>query len=583
MKTKLKIALTLIAILVAAGWGATTWLLAGGLRPAPVPARALVGATILTLDREGTVAEALLLEGDRIAAVGSREAILAAAPEGTIVNDLGGRTVLPGIIEAHGHFPGIGLAAVAVDLNAPPIGDVADLATLLARLEEGMETYPGDDLLVGYGYDDTAMREGRHPQRSDLDTVSAERPIFLIHVSGHLGVANSAALELVGIDESSEDPAGGRIEREPGSRRPNGVLYETASLDLRKLATEPGWRDRKAMVDHAIDVYLRAGVTTVQNGLATPMIADALSLASRIGVVPQRVVLWPDWETSGLLADDRMAVEENAHLRLGATKLVADGSIQGYTAYLREPYFRAATEGAYADEKWRGEPTLDAATLTERMTTLFGQGRQVAIHGNGDAAIDMILDAVEAAGRVHPREDRRTVLIHAQTLAADQIARCLELDVTPSFFVAHTWFWGDRHYDMFLGPERAARISPLASSKRAGLRFTTHLDTPIVPIDPWRSAAAAVERRTPGGRVLGENERVDVETALRSMTIDAAWQVFAEDRIGSLEVGKFGDFIVVDRNPFEAGEDLAATRVLATVVGGVVAWQEAGMGLDPEP
>ncbi|MFT4571270.1 MAG: putative amidohydrolase YtcJ [Hyphomicrobiaceae bacterium] len=583
MKKPIKIALSIVAVAIGIAAALASWILAGGLRPSPPPHQAFVGGSVLTMGADTLPKQAVLLAGDRIAAVGSDAEILAAAPPQTVITDLGGRTLMPGIIEAHGHFPGAGLDAIAVDLNAPPIGDVADMETLLTRLRLELEAKPDDDWIFGFGYDDTLLGEGRHPTRDDLDAVSKDRPIFILHVSGHMGVANSAALAAFDLDENSVDPDGGLIEREPNSRRPSGVLYETACEPLRERSVDVGFSDKRAALARALELYTQAGVTTAQNGLATETLIDGLVLGARIAAIPLRLVLWPDWDASEKLARDEMGVEEGAFLRLGATKLIADGSIQGYTAFLREPYYRAATHGPYANADWRGEPTLKRGVLIDRVTTLFGQGRQVAIHGNGDAAIDMILDAVEIARAAYPGEGRRTILIHAQTMRNDQIERARELEVTPSFFAAHIWYWGDRHRDVFLGPERAARISPLASADAAGLRYTTHLDTPVVPMDPWLSAAAAIERRTASGAVLGSAERISAERALRSMTIDAAWQVFREEDVGSIEVGKLADLIVLDRDPVASTTNLAEVKVLATIVGGVPIFEADGFAVSRPP
>lgn len=574
MKAGSKILLACLGLALVGTATVGIWVYNGGLRSKAIAHRALVDATVLTMDAQNSVAEALLLEGDRIAAVGTNEEILSLAPKGTPTTSLSGLTVMPGVIEAHGHFPGAGLAAIAVDLNAPPIGDITNLSALLGRIQQHMAANPEDDWVFGFGYDDTLLAEGRHPNREDLDSISSEVPIFLMHVSGHMGVGNSAALAQFDIDADTPDPTGGLIERETGSRRPSGVLYETAAVPLRTRSIDVSMAKKRAALRHATDLYTRAGITTVQNGLASETLIDGLTMAARLALVPQRIVILPDWETSEQIAKGALQVTEHPFLKLGATKLIADGSIQGYTAFLGEPYFRPAEHGPYGASDWRGEPTLDRNTLGEQIRSVFERKTQLAIHGNGDAAIDMILDAVEEASQAFPQENRRTILIHAQMMRPDQIARAIELDVTPSFFAAHVWYWGDRHRTTFLGPKRSARISPLAEAKARGLRFTTHLDTPVVPIDPWRSAAAAVERRTASGQQLGPEQAVSAVTALRSMTIDAAWQIYLEEELGSLEVGKYADLIVLDRNPLTTKDTLANVEILANVIGGVPAFED---------
>jgi hypothetical protein len=198
----------------------------------------------------------------------------------------------------------------------------------------------------------------------------------------------------------------------------------------------------------------------------------------------------------------------------------------------------------------------------------------VAIHANGDAAIDDALDAIEAAQAGDPELDARPVIIHAQMTRPDQLERMKRLRVIPSFFVLHTYYWGDRHRERFLGPERAARISPTHTAQQLGVRFTLHCDTPVVPLDPLRLVWAAVNRRTTSGQELGPEERIDVTAALRAVTIDAAFQHFEEDSKGSLEPGKLADLVILGRSPLaEPPESLASIPVLETVVGGESVWR----------
>ncbi len=540
------------------------------------------GGIVLTMDAQGSVAEAVGVRKGRIAAVGSAEDVERTMACSGEVEDLAGGALLPGFIEAHGHFPGAGLDAVAADLSAPPVGEVTTIAALIERMRRAMKRKSARGWVLGYGYDDTLLAERRHPTRDDLDRVSRERPLFVLHVSGHMGVANSAALAELGIGPKTPSPAGGEIVRDPTSGRATGLLREAAVYPARQRALDFSVFEQLSILRRATDLYARAGVTTVENGLATIDQIRGIARAVAFDVLPLRVVVWPSVEAYDALKRGELKLREGPRLILGATKLVADGSIQGYTAYLSQPYYVQPSSVFAKREPWRGYPTIDRRTLERWITRLYGEGRQVAVHANGDAAIDMVLDAVESARERFPVRDARTILVHAQMIRSDQISRAAALDVTPSFFVAHTWYWGDRHRDVFLGPVRAARISPLASADAAGLRYAIHLDTPVVPIDPLLLAWTAVERRTRSGRVLGASERIGVERALRAVTIDAAWQLRLEDRIGSIEVGKFADFVLLDADPRGDPATLRRRRVLATWVGGrrVLDLRNAGKGKD---
>jgi len=528
------------------------------------------GGSVITLDAEGRVVEALGVEGDRIGAVGSEAEVRQWAGDGARVVELDGRSLLPGFIDAHGHYPGAGVYARAADLNAPPIGSVRDLDDLVARLrEQAAQKEPGQ-WVIGMSYDDTLLAEGRHPTREDLDRVSTEHPIGVVHVSGHLAAVNGRGLEQLGIARDSADPEGGRIRRGPDGA-PSGVLEETAMEPLMAHVMQPGLRGSLAIVDEANRRYLAAGVTTAQVGYATEELAGLVWL-SRLGRIPLRLVVWPgvEWMDAVLSGQASLPRTNPLWVRFGAVKLVSDGSIQAYTAYLREPYFVPPGD----DPTARGYPRYPKEELRARVASYRDAGLQVAIHANGDAAIDDALDALEAAQAGDPELDARPVIIHAQMTRPDQLERMKRLRVIPSFFVLHTYYWGDRHRERFLGPERAARISPTHTAQQTGVRFSLHCDTPVVPMEPLRVVWAAVNRRTTSGQELGREERIDVTSALRAVTIDAAFQHFEEDLKGSLEPGKLADLVILGRSPLaEPPESLASIPVLETVVGGESAWR----------
>ena len=250
---------------------------------------------------------------------------------------------------------------------------------------------------------------------------------------------------------------------------------------------------------------------------------------------------------------------------MGAVKITADGSIQGFTGYLSAPYHTPF----HGNENYRGYPTISREELARIVTRFHRAGFQLAIHGNGDASIDDIIYAFSEAQKAHFREDPRLIVVHAQMARDDQLARMKALGMTPSFFSAHTYYWGDRHRDIFMGPERAANMSPAQSAVQEGLRFSTHLDTPVVPMDPLLAAWSTVNRETSAGKVIGAHQRISVEQALRAITIDAAWQIFRDDELGSITPGKLADLVVLDKDPLTHGETLRQLKVERTLIGGV--------------
>ncbi len=539
-----------------------------------VPAHEVfVHGEVLTMDANNRIVEAVSVKDGVIEAVGSDEEITRLVTGETIVTDLDGRTLMPGFIDAHGHFPGSALSRIHADLNSPPIGKLNTMAELLSALKAQAAKTPAGDWVAGMGYDDTLLAEKRHPTREELDQVSSEHPVVAVHVSGHMVVANSAALAIVGVDASSKDPEGGVIGRRPNSQVPNGLLQETAQWDVVKHVFDIGIADSYRMIKMASQEYAAQGVTTAQSGGVNEGLMKGVSLFIKLGVIPMRIVLFPsDMEFGATLLNGEYKPEDYAtdRLTMGPVKLVADGSIQGYTGYLSQPYFVPY----HGDASYRGYPSILRDPLFERVKQLHQAGYQMAIHANGDQSIEDVLDAFEAAQNLHPVEDPRLILIHSQMARQDQIKRMKDLGVTPSFFSAHTYYWGDRHRDIFMGPERAANMSPARWAQDSNLRYSTHLDTPVTPMDPLQSVWSTVFRITSSGEVLGEHQRVGVMEALRSVTIDAAWQVFEDKNRGSLEPGKLADMIILSGSPLVNPMAMRDLEVDTTLVGGAVIYHK---------
>jgi predicted amidohydrolase YtcJ len=561
---------TLILISFITGLGVLVAILA---RPPAAPHHELyVNGVVITMDASNTVAEAVLVRAGQIEAVGSSEDLVSRIDDDTVVVDLRGRALMPGFIDAHGHFPGSGQTVFSVDLNSPPIGRVTDMEGLLGSLS-AFAKQRRDGWVVGHGYDDTLLAEKRHPTRDDLDRISTSRPVGIVHVSGHLAVVNTVGLDILGIDESTPDPLGGVIVRDPLSadgRRPNGVLEETAARAVWEYTLDLGVMDGVRMTTQAAAEYLSVGVTTASAGGMPTSVAKLLGLLSRLNQFPQRVALFPLFEEVGeALLSEELTLDAFAAGKVSVprVKIIADGSIQGYTGYLSEPYY-APFKG---DPLYRGYPSVPREELLRQVSGLYERRIQVAIHCNGDASIDDGLDAIEAAMKAHPWPDARPLIIHAQMTRLDQIERMAALGVTPSFFSAHTYYWGDRHAAIFMGPGRAANMSPARWALEAGVRFSSHLDTPVTPMLPLQAVWSQISRESTAGVVIGPEQRIDRTSALRAVTIDAAWQVFMDDKIGSIEPGKRADLVVLSDNPLTAG-DVRSIKVDRTVIDGATVY-----------
>jgi predicted amidohydrolase YtcJ len=509
------------------------------------PDTVYLNATVITMTAKDATAEAVAVKDGKILAVGSNEKIRALAGSSTKSVDLAGKTLLPGFYAAHDHFPGEGRVALyQVDLNSPPVGPIKTMDDLVAALKKDAEKTPPGKWVQGRGYDDTLLKEQRHPTRQDLDRASTNHPIWIVHTSGHLGVGNTRALALAKVTKATPNPPGGVIRRENEAGDPNGVFEEKLTVITRVV---PGitkeqnqeaikWCDRE---------YLSKGVTTTiiaggGNG-TVPQLVEARK--NGWFHLRARAMLSGHVGPKLTLAQAAALSPEPDFVRVGAVKLLQDGSLQGFTGFLTEPYYT----GGKPD--YRGYPARSRETLTEAVLLWHRAGFQIGIHGNGDAAIDDILHAFREAQKKFPRTDTRHRIEHCQTPREDQLDAMKELGITPSFFVGHVYYWGDRHRDIFLGPQRAERISPLASALKRGMKFTVHNDTPVTPVNPLLLVWCAVNRLTRDGKVLGPEQRISTFDALRSVTSDAAWQNFEEKTKGTIEPGKFADFVVLAQNP----------------------------------
>ena len=527
--------------------------------------------TILSMDSRCSAFSCLATRDNIIVAVGGPEDVAPWRGPGTAMIDLRGRTMLPGFYDCHSHYLRAGMYnALYLNVFAAPLGDLTSLDGLAERIRGHAAEKPEGQWILGTGYDDTAMRERRHLTLEELDAIAPRHPLFLRHISGHLALCNSRAFEAAGIGPRTPNPEGGVFRRDADGRL-TGLVEEPVAMDT-ILAASPPMTPELWMVAarRANDDYVAKGVTTAHDGGVTTDMWHNYFRAHEAGIIRNRVHLLPRHGSFdfGLVAGDPTPgrpLTPDGRLCLGAVKLFQDGSIQGYTGYLANPYHEVIDPGL--PPSWRGYPIRRRGALVDIITDYHREGWQVAVHANGDDAIDDVLEAFEHAQKTMPDVHRRHIVVHCQTAREDQLDRIRRLGVCPSFFVVHTYFWGDRHRDIFLGEDRARRISPLASALRRHIRFTNHNDTAVTPIDPLLSVWSAVNRLTSSGKVLGPDQRIPVVEALRSVTSWGAWQFHEERERGSLEPGKHADMTVLAENPLAVPpERLKDIAVTATIV-----------------
>lgn len=547
-------------------------LLAHGGALAQTADRIWRGGPILTMNDSAMRAEAVAEADGRILAVGGLAEVMAHQGPDTEMIDLAGRTLLPGFFDAHGHIFVGGLQALSANLLAPPDGKVTDIASLQATMRDwaaaNADSVEKIGMIIGFGYDNAQLAEQRHPTRDDLDAVSTTLPVVLIHQSGHLAAVNSAMLALLKFDASTENPAGGVIQRRRGSKEPNGVLEETAMFTVAPIIMgRLGAEGMKTFAREGAKLWARFGYTTAQEARANPQVFAVMQQVAAEGGFANDVLVYPDVLVDRDFIKANVNSAYNNRLRLGGAKLTIDGSPQGFTAWRDRPYFKPV--GDYPDG-YSGYPAVTAEQVMDAVQWAADNGVQILTHANGERASDLLIAAHSAAqGRVPAARELRPVLIHGQFLRPDQLDSYKRLGVIPSLFPMHTFYWGDWHLDHTVGPEAGMNISPTGWVLARDMIFTSHHDAPVAFPDSMRVLDATVTRRSRSGRIVGADHRVDVITALKAMTIWPAYQHFEEADKGSLEPGKRADFVILSADPTAVDPTtLASLKVTETIKDG---------------
>jgi predicted amidohydrolase YtcJ len=479
---------------------------------------------------------------------------------------------MPGFVEGHAHMMTGAMWNYAyagyqdrIDPDGRKWEGLTDIAGVMAGLKRALAELPAGKPLIAWGFDPIFLPTERLNRRH-LDEVSSDLPIVVMHSNFHLMTANSAALSIVGYDRNTNAVGVARFE----DGEPNGELQEMAAMfplmrrlgmDFRGLA-----RTEFAMRGFAKSA-MRVGVTTSTDLLTDLPEDDIATLTALTGREDFQLRIVPALNGITQPAEDiarrvtELRKRSTDKLRLGAVKLMADGSIQGYTARLKWPgYITGHPNGI-----WNTPPDL----LKEQIVRLHREGVQMHIHVNGDEASEAALDALEEAQTLYPRFDHRHTLQHCQMADDAQFRRMAALDLCVNLFANHIWYFGDQHYERTMGPDRAMRLDACGSALRHGVPLAIHSDSPVTPLGPLHVAWCAVNRLTPSGRVLGENQRISVEAALHAITLGAAFTLKLDSEIGSIETGKKADFAVLGQDPLTvAAVALRDIPVLGTVMGG---------------
>ena len=512
------------------------------------------GGPIVTLE-EPQYAQALVERGGRIAYVGDREEAERLAGPGARRVDLEGRALLPAFVDPHSHLLACAYARLQV-----PLGECAgwgEIADRLSRHVQERGVQPGE-WVKGTGYDQNALAEGAAPDRFCLDRACPNNPVVIQHASGHAGVFNTLALERLGVLNGDCG-----LERD-GQGELTGRGEENPFLDLLGRIPMEGLEDVLRAFQGAQEEYASHGIATAQEGLLQPVMAPVYREILRRGLLYLDVNAYvPPADYDRLRGQFAQGVSASpGTFRAAGMKIFLDGSPQGGTAWVREPY---AGGGC-------GTSTMTDGQVLSAFRQALDRDAQLLAHCNGDRAAEQYLTLLAQAEREAGKKLCRPVMIHAQLLGLDQLERVKALGVIPSFFVAHVYHWGEIHVKNF-GLDRAGRISPAGSALAWGIPFTFHQDSPVIPPDMLETIWCACVRRTKTGRVLGAEERIPVEAALRAVTQTAALQYGLERELGTLRPGKRADFVLLSGDPLRTPpEELKKLQVERTIQRGRTIW-----------
>lgn len=519
--------------------------------------------SIITMEDE-TEPEAVIVKDGIIAFTGSFAEAKKLAGAETVYEDLNGQCLMPAFIDPHSHILTNGQMSLWADLSGCESYD--DIIRTLKKYADEKKIGP-EGAIIGFGYDHNFLKEGGQPDKRVLDKVSTAIPVMILHVSTHLACANSKALEMAGITADTKNPQGGVIGRLKDGKEPSGYLEETGMKLAQEILDKGLMPDMMTAFSGMQQNYIENGITTVQDGATKESDLNALKTAADLGCLKIDVAAYPLMPYHGveLLHKNRelFGTYKN-HLKIGGYKLVLDGSPQGRSAWMSEPYLNG-------DPDYCGYPWMTDEEVNTFVKTAVEEKCQLLAHCNGDAAADQYISAYEnALKETGCKEDLRPVMIHCQTVRNDQLDRMAKIKMIASFFIGHVFYWGDVHVKNF-GPARGNHISPARAALDRNVKINFHQDTPVTQPNMLHSIWCAVNRLSRNGNVIGEDQKITVYEALKAVTIDAAYEYFEETSKGSIEAGKRADLVILSQSPLKVDPlDIRNIRVMETIKDGEV-------------
>lgn len=534
--------------------------------------RLFFGGPIVTMEKDAAAPEAVVTRNGKVSFVGPlSEARDGVGSDATEI-DLAGRTLLPGLIDAHSHI------LWAAKTRGSPVVDVRaetvpTYKALLAKVRRRVAAAEPGEHLIFFGLDAQLHPDMEQPTRAQLDEIAPDNPIGIQTSNCHALFMNSRGFEACGITENTETPTGSIIERDAHGR-PTGKIAEAITWRALEVFYDAWGDDRLSAEFHAsIEDFIGNGITTVTEHLYLPHYKAYYLSALKQGLPMPRVAAYQQAVTADMQVE-KMSIGED-RLWMAGVKIHADGSPFIGNIWLTEPYLNTPITLERMDLKpgHTGSLNYPQEYFEKMARTYFGQGWRMSVHTQGDRTIDMVLDLVEDILAKTPRADHRFRLEHCALMRKDQIERAQRLGVLCSFFINHITHWGAPIEDALFGPERAAHYMPAGSALESGMRISLHADTPMTDPSCLELMKAATTRLAGDGRCLGESERLDSLSALKAVTIDAAYQIGMEEKLGSIKTGKHADLVILERNPLETPHlELAEIGIAATYLAGDCVW-----------
>ncbi len=531
---------------------------------------AFTNGNLLTMNDEVPLAQALLAEDGIIIAVGSNDDITAQIDGDTDVIDLGGKTMLPGFIDPHSHFMNMVQfkvwANVSGEAAGGPVRNIADLVKALQEFAADAELAPGE-WIVGVGYADVDLAEGRNITVDDLDPFFPDNPVLLFHRSNHGGVLNTAGLRAFDITADTPTPDAGVIARKEGSNEPAGFLFDTAWIPVATNMPQPPEDRLMRGITATLAEYAALGFTTAQEGATSLVDLRSLQRAAKAGALNIDINSLPlFFDIATTVNDPEVPWNRNEDgLRCAGVKILCDGSPQGLTAFFTQPYL---VPGPNGEADWRGTAILPQEVFDQVTQLAYANGLRMFTHANGDAAIDIAIETHVRADSSPTAKDRRSVIVHSQFCRQDQLERFVELGLVPTFFTNHAYYFSGVHRK-FIGDERTDFLSPMRAAIDAGIKATNHSDAGVTPLNPMFTVWTAVAREAMDGRIVGADQAITPLEALKAITTWAAFEMGEEETKGELIAGKLADLTVLDRNPLDIPtSELRDVAVVATYKAG---------------